>query len=161
MSSTTVIIAGMHRSGTSLTASLLKDAGVDIGDDLLPPAPDNQRGFFEDRGFQEFHEQVMAKRGYDYLPLSRDGLAFNDEEKKNARTLIEGRSGRAVWGWKDPRTSLFLEQWDELLENTVYFFVFRHPLEVVASLLKRAGPKVLRKAGDLFVVWALHNRAIG
>ncbi|MBF5056600.1 hypothetical protein Y5W_01894 [Alcanivorax sp. 521-1] len=160
MSSTTVIIAGMHRSGTSLTASLLKDAGVDIGDDLLPPAPDNQRGFFEDRGFQEFHEQVMAKRGYDYLPLSRDGLAFNDEEKKNARTLIEGRSGRAVWGWKDPRTSLFLEQWDELLENPVYFFVFRHPLEVVASLLKRAGPKVLRKAGDLFDVWALHNRAI-
>ncbi|QJX01931.1 hypothetical protein HML84_06000 [Alcanivorax sp. IO_7] len=63
MSSTTVIIAGMHRSGTSLTASLLKDAGVDIGDDLLPPAPDNQRGFFEDRGFQEFHEQVMAKGG--------------------------------------------------------------------------------------------------
>ncbi|QJX01930.1 hypothetical protein HML84_05995 [Alcanivorax sp. IO_7] len=74
--------------------------------------------------------------------------------------MIEGRSGRAVWGWKDPRTSLFLEQWDELLENPVYFFVFRHPLEVVASLLKRAGPKVLRKAGDLFDVWALHNRAI-
>lgn len=160
MSSTTVIIAGMHRSGTSLTASLLKDAGVDIGDDLLPPAPDNQRGFFEDRGFQEFHEKVMAKRGYDYLPLSREGLVFDEMERGNARALVESRSGRDVWGWKDPRTSLFLEEWDALLENPVYFFVFRHPLEVVASLLKRAGPKVLRKAGDLFDVWALHNRAI-
>ena len=30
-----VIITGMHRSGTSLTASLLHSAGIEIGDRLM------------------------------------------------------------------------------------------------------------------------------
>ena len=30
-----IIITGMHRSGTSLAASLLQSMGVDIGDELV------------------------------------------------------------------------------------------------------------------------------
>ena len=37
------IVTGMHRSGTSLTASLFQKVGVDIGKKLVGPADGNVR----------------------------------------------------------------------------------------------------------------------
>ena len=46
-------IAGMHRSGTSLAASWLQGCGLVIDNgNLIPPHPDNPKGFFEDRDFE-------------------------------------------------------------------------------------------------------------
>jgi hypothetical protein len=36
-----VCVLGMHRSGTSALTHILQLLGVQIGDDFLPPAPDN------------------------------------------------------------------------------------------------------------------------
>ena len=35
--------------------------------------------------------------------------------EERARTLVSARASRPFWGWKDPRTCLFLEFWDRLL----------------------------------------------
>ncbi|MEL7418373.1 MAG: hypothetical protein AAGK10_07335 [Cyanobacteria bacterium J06555_3] len=43
-----IIITGMHRSGTSLTASLLQSAGVYLGDRLMSADSGNAKGYFED-----------------------------------------------------------------------------------------------------------------
>ncbi|MEY2858272.1 MAG: hypothetical protein RLZZ74_2584, partial [Cyanobacteriota bacterium] len=43
-----MIITGMHRSGTSLTASLLQSAGVNLGDRLMSEDRGNSKGHFED-----------------------------------------------------------------------------------------------------------------
>jgi hypothetical protein len=51
--------------------------------------------------------------------------------------LVADRSQHAVWGWKDPRTSLFLPFWDQLVPDGRFLFVFRHPIEVLLSLLRR------------------------
>ena len=48
---TVVPILGMHRSGTSMLASILSVLGVKLGPHLLPPNLDNPLGFFEDRFF--------------------------------------------------------------------------------------------------------------
>ena len=44
-----IIIHGVHRSGTSLTASLLAKAGCWYAEDeyQMPPQPDNLKGFWE------------------------------------------------------------------------------------------------------------------
>ena len=42
-----IVITGMHRSGTSLLASLLRSSGLHLGDRLLPPSRANQPGYFE------------------------------------------------------------------------------------------------------------------
>ena len=55
-----LIISGMHRSGTSLIAGMLAQAGVDLGDRLVPAARDNPLGFFEDADFVAFHERAVC-----------------------------------------------------------------------------------------------------
>src|SRR5215470_17990760 len=45
---TCIIVAGMHRSGTSATARVINLLGADIASDLLPSIPgNNDRGFWE------------------------------------------------------------------------------------------------------------------
>ena len=133
-----IIITGMGRSGTSLVSSLLQRAGVHIGDLLLPPYPDNPRGYFEDVDFYEFHEDLLHERGQSYLYVNKD-FAFvpTSADLERAQQLITERSNRPVWGWKDPRTSLFLAFWHQLLLQARFLFVYRHPLEVLLSLLRR------------------------
>jgi predicted O-methyltransferase YrrM len=133
-----LLITGMHRSGTSLVSHLLQSAGVHVGDNLIAANVANPRGYFEDVDFYEFHEQLLHARGESYLHADAD-LVFqpSEAESERARQLIAARSSRRLWGWKDPRTSLFLDFWRELLPQARYLFVYRHPLDVLLSLLRR------------------------
>jgi len=134
----------MHRSGTSLAASLLRDAGLNMGADLLEADEGNREGYFEDTGFVQFHEAVLSAVG-----ISREGwgeylsVTVPDELKSRARELVdERRKQNGTWGWKDPRTVLFLEFWRQLLPEAYFIFICRPPWEVLDSLYRR------RNAGD-------------
>jgi hypothetical protein len=133
-----LIITGMHRSGTSLIGSLMQSAGVHIGDKLLAGNSANPRGYFEDVDFYEFQEQLLRDRGQTYLYVNSPfEFEPTTAEIDRARQLIEERSQQPSWGWKDPRTSLFLSFWHQLLPDARFLFVYRHPLEVLLSLLRR------------------------
>ena len=54
-----------------------------------------------------------------------------------ARLLIEGFDSAGVWGWKDPRNSLTLPFWQDLLPGLKTLIMVRNPLEVAHSM-KRA-----------------------
>jgi GT2 family glycosyltransferase/glycosyltransferase involved in cell wall biosynthesis/SAM-dependent methyltransferase len=135
-----LIIAGMHRSGTSLTASLLQSAGLFIGERLVPADHGNQAGHFEDIDFHEFHRRALHATGH-----AEDGFVKSAQIdlpkllEQEARQLIAAREslGRP-WGWKDPRTVLFLDHWHRLLPHSFNLFVFRAPWEVVDSLYRRS-----------------------
>ena len=133
-----VIITGMHRSGTSLLSSLLQRSGVNVGERLIAANSANPRGYFEDVDFYEFHEGLLHQRGQTYLHVN-DNFTFQptDSETAGANKLIAERSHLQMWGWKDPRTSLFLDFWRGLLPHGRFLFVFRHPIEVLLSLLRR------------------------
>ena len=156
-----VIITGMHRSGTSLVSSLMQGAGVHVGDNLLAANSANPRGYFEDVDFYEFHEGLLHQRGKTYLHVD-DSFTFEptDSEIAAATKLIGERSHHSVWGWKDPRTSLFLNFWDRLLPDGRFLFVFRHPIEVLLSLLRRgefdSHPTLLAGLN----AWYVYNRNI-
>jgi Sulfotransferase family len=128
----------MHRSGTSLVSSLLQRAGIHIGEKLIAANSANPRGYFEDVGFYEFHEYLLHQRGQTYLHVDSN-LSFEPTgpERERARQLIAERSHRPLWGWKDPRTALFLAFWNQLLPEGRFVFVYRHPIEVLLSLLRR------------------------
>jgi hypothetical protein len=133
-----IIITGMHRSGTSLVSSLLQHAGVHVGERLIAANAANPCGYFEDVDFYEFHEELLHSRGQTYLYLASD-FSFEPTliESARAAELVKDRAGRSVWGWKDPRTSLFLPFWDQHLSDARFVFVYRHPLAVLLSLLRR------------------------
>jgi hypothetical protein len=46
-----LIVTGMHRSGTSLLASFLRAAGINLGENLYPADSANPLGYFEDLDF--------------------------------------------------------------------------------------------------------------
>ena len=106
---TALIITGMHRSGTSLLASLLQQGGVEIGTQLLAPTFDNPRGYFEDEEFMRLHDDMLYARGKTILVERSFAPTIDATETARAQQLIAARAHLPLWGWKDPRTSLFLD----------------------------------------------------
>ncbi len=154
----TLIITGMHRSGTSLLASLLQRAGINIGSRLLGASRGNLRGHFEDADFYEFQDQALRDRGQTFLVCQPFVFEPSQVEMERARALIKEREGRPVWGWKDPRTSLFLDFWHELLPDALFLFVYRHPLDVLLSLIRRGDLENLGSEG--VESWFVYNSKI-
>ncbi|WP_291276134.1 sulfotransferase [Flavobacterium sp.] len=137
-SSKCLIIVGMHRSGTSFTASLLQKAGLNIGENLLRASLGNELGHFENEDFLVFHKKNLAHHN-----LNPDGWSLNtvqslDGTQKEELTSIIKKNESSQWGWKDPRTTLFLNVYKELLPNAFFLFVYRKPWEVVDSLFRRS-----------------------
>lgn len=151
------IIAGMHRSGTSLVASLARAAGIDVGARLLRANYDNPRGFFEDEDFRELHEAVLRRQGRDALGPDFAVVAPEARERAQALALIAARGTNRAWGFKDPRATLFLEFWDELLPDARYVLLYRHPAEVALSLLRRGDPGPARSPWRAVRAWEAYN----
>ena len=60
-----LVILGMHRSGTSALAGLVQLLGVNLGEDLLPAMPEvNEKGFFEHQEILDIHEGLLKSLGW-------------------------------------------------------------------------------------------------
>ncbi|MGN6646860.1 MAG: sulfotransferase family protein [Cytophaga sp.] len=160
-SSKCLIIVGMHRSGTSFTTSLLQKAGLDIGDKLLRASVGNDLGHFENEDFLTFHKQVLTQQH-----LNADGWSLNTvqslnpTQKKELESIIK-KNESAYWGWKDPRTTLFLNVYKELLPNAVFLFVYRKPWEVIDSLFRRSTDiELVNQPISTYNSWQFYNQQI-
>jgi O-antigen biosynthesis protein len=157
-----LVICGMHRSGTSLTASLFGGAGVNLGDRLFGPNVGNTLGHFEDVGFLEFHMRALHSLGSNYegfvtRPLAPLAAEFTAE----AEQIVADRSAAGrLWGWKEPRTTLFLDFWDQLLPDARYVFVFRNPWDVADSLFRRGDAAFVVDPRLAIDLWVAYNRRI-
>jgi hypothetical protein len=65
-----------------------------------------------------------------------------------------------MWGWKDPRTCLFLDFWEEIIPHANFLFVFRSPWQVVDSLLRRGHQDFDQRPELAFEVWFCYNSMI-
>jgi len=140
-----ILILGMHRSGTSYLARLMQAMGVFIGDDLVGPKKGNPRGHFEAVPMLELHQKLIRarlpedRRAFDDGMLVQEALGadLSPAERDEAKAVIAAMQKDGYWGWKEPRTCLFLSLWKELLPESRSVIVYRHPLEVHQSLLRR------------------------
>jgi hypothetical protein len=133
-----LVVTGMHRSGTSLVASVMERAGVALGPDLLGAGIGNPRGHFEDREILDLHEALLAAAGRHCFDVEGELTPpAGSELEARARAVVAARAGQPLWGWKDPRTCLFLDLWERLLPALAYLFVYRHPVDVALSLWRR------------------------
>ena len=131
-------IVAMHRSGSSLCTQWLQSCGLHVGEDLISASYANPYGHFEDKSFVRFHQSILQKRGYNYRFRKKDSIRFTEEEKKEALKLFnEKRKLNQEWGWKDPRTCLFLKDWLQIIPNLKLLVLIREPELVVDSLLRR------------------------
>src|SRR6266511_3480642 len=62
-----------------------------------------------------------------------------DPLRMKARLLIERFDSASFWGWKDPRNSLTLPFWQDVLPGLKTIVMVRNPLEVAYSMRERNG----------------------
>jgi hypothetical protein len=157
-----LIITGMHRSGTSLIAVLLQSAGLDIGQNLVAGNEGNPEGHFENAEFVQFHESVLYSLGIDKIGWTLEtNLTPPESYLERAKNLIkENTSASQPWGWKEPRTTLFLDFWAVLLPEAQFLFVYRAPWEVIDSLYRRGDDIFHRHPQFALEVWMSYNRSI-
>lgn len=133
-----LVIIGMHRSGTSLIARWLNVCGIHFGDRLLGSNETNKYGHFEDMDFLNFHIDLMTEHGLDYDIEYFDELDVSDYFQERAKSIVSFKDKLyQQWGFKDPRTSFFINFWSKILSNPTYLVVYRPREDVVASLIKR------------------------
>lgn len=143
-----IIIAGMHRSGTSLIANLISRCGVFIGKKL---SSNNESVYF-----QGVNQSLLDLFGcgvlcINHLPehellvhqCSELKKIYFKKIKQKIGPLHFGLKGKSTqeipmqWGWKDPRNALFLPFYQYLFPNARIIGIVRDEKDVAISLLRR------------------------
>ena len=169
-----VVVAGMHRSGTSLLASLLHRSGCRMGEAMLPADANNRPGYFEDLEFLDLNRRMLAAAVPAGAPGHADWGWTEDMDPSGidagplepfvgeADALVARRSRAAggCWGWKDPRTSVLLDFWDARLPGACYVFVYRSPWDVADSMQRLGAAEFLRHPEFAYRIWRHYNRAL-
>ena len=142
-----IIILGIMRSGTSLTAELVRLWGAYAGDknELWTSDPSDPRGY----GYMEYIPlQNLNDELLDYNetvpppPAELEQKAAEPAYRDKALSLIEemdkraSDSGAIAWVWKDARTVLTLPFWTKILPDPIYVITVRHPAETALSAAK-------------------------
>lgn len=153
-----VVIAGFHRSGTSLLTQLLHSAGLFVGDDLLGAMPSNPYGHFEDREIVNLHEQILQDNGLTWQVTQNFVPYISPHRWRSLREVVAARAVlHPFWGFKDPRVCLFLGVWRYLLPDVRVIIVFRHPTDSIYSLERRHAGNLLAQEGRADIHRAIFN----
>jgi hypothetical protein len=139
MSQKVIVVVGMHRSGTSVVASILSKLGVHLGNNLLGASFANPKGHYEDQDFLQLNKKILwnAKGEWDSPPDNRQLLNSWSRYKDEASSIIEKKCANEIWGWKEPRTSLMLHLYSEILKTFTVMYCRRDADDVASSLRKR------------------------
>jgi hypothetical protein len=146
---TAVLILGMHRSGTSAVTRTLNLLGVELGDNLLDPQPDNRNGFWEHHDAVQIHERLLAELGRNWHDLRElpegwlDHPAALRAVDEIAALIRKDFADTRLWAVKDPRMCRLAPLWLLALKSldvrAVALIVVRDPREVAESLHVRDG----------------------
>jgi hypothetical protein len=134
-----LLIAGMHRSGTSLITQWLHRCGLFIGEELMEANGGNEQGYFEDMQFVRLHEDILTGAGLPHTGLTEKSLpSLSTEDQQRIIDLLAGKSHRHdQWAWKDPRTCLFLSVYRQLAADADCLVIYRDFRFCVYSLVNR------------------------
>lgn len=170
-----LILTGMHRSGTSLVASLMQRLGIDMGERLIPADFRNPRGYHEDADFVDLHRRMVRRD----LPEDDGGFPdwgwteseatpmvdHGDVRPVAAELLVARAAAGRPWGWKDPRTTLVLDFWNQVSTEVLGtpplgVFIYRFPWEVADSVQRLADAALLRHPSYGYRIWTFYNRRL-
>lgn len=142
-----VIVAGMHRSGTSALTRVLGYCGLEMPRTLVPANDGNRAGHWESRIVCQFNDRLLARAGLDWISWreARRDLAsepdYADLLREGGRIVLDefGTSGDIVL--KDPRVCRLLPFWLKVFADLeiepVIVLALRAPQQVALSLQRR------------------------
>jgi len=146
-----IIVIGMHRSGSSLLVKVLQEIGVFMGNDF----EENNESMF----FNKINDWMLFQAGaswdnpenFNYVSDDFKALMVDIVENRlntihlkkylgsNKRSLNESDF---IWGWKDPRNTFTLDVWKEIFPEARIIHIYRNPVDVISSLIKREASKI-------------------
>ena len=138
------MVAGMHKSGTTLVAKLLHEAGIPMVEDPASTG-DYDAGHHFERASTLRLNHALLEGAMSRLPrpvVTAAGVQVHHslsilrrEPRPNADTLqmmeeLVGSQENQPWGFKDPRTALTYSVWSRVLPEHRLVVVFRDSCEV-------------------------------
>jgi hypothetical protein len=111
-----------------------------MGRTLVGSHESNIYGHFEDESVMRMQETVLYSHGYSWWnpPTHNTIASWPPDTFRGMRNLIMHRNeNHVVWGWKEPRTIFFLDQYIDLLVNPRFLFIFRDAMSCACSINKR------------------------
>ena len=156
MSQRNCLILGSGRSGTSMAAGILAQAGYFMGDDLWPADIGNPKGYFEDREVNTINDELIAPVAPKTPPRGLRKLLFGDTpvlkhyqhwvaalppsvsitSPPAMSQRIAAVTARQPFCFKDPRLSYTLSVWRPYIGDALLLCVFRNPGITASSMVR-------------------------
>lgn len=158
-----ILVAGVHRSGTSALTRVLSLAGAALPRTIMPPTKGNASGYFESQPIYEAQEQLFEAMGTSWDDLApfppadwREQPWAEEWIDRFASLVTSEFGGSPLFVLKDPRICRLLPIWtaafDRLGIVPAYLITLRNPLEVAGSLKREHGTRLHRA----LVLWLDH-----
>ncbi|NMP05915.1 MULTISPECIES: glycosyltransferase [Prochlorococcus] len=166
-----IVVAGMHRSGTSLLSKLISKLGVELGNELLAKDSNNPDGYQEDLAFLKlqrrwFHADLNDDpdgwRDWGWIPNDSISSQGDSSWEDAAVYLLNQRELAATqrWGWKDPRTTLILPFWHRLRPELRLVGIYRAPWDLSDALQRLDHHQFRRHPEIILPLWSLYNERL-
>ncbi len=144
---TAIIVLGMHRTGTSAIGGVIAHLGATAPRSLMPPTPDNPKGYWESTAIMRFNDHLLESAGTRWSDWDKFNEEWFDSPLRDAfasqlSTILEEEYGDSpLILVKDPRICRMFPFWvSSLREGGIepkVLIPLRHPSEVVGSLVAR------------------------
>ena len=145
-----------------MVARLLQACGLFLGrEEELGFDTNNGEPHFENVRFVALNDEILNRLGGSWnnppeFPPCWEEMREVAALTAPAKKLIKRLSVQNNWGWKDPRNSLTLPFWRQIIPDLRLVICLRNPLEVAHSM---------RKRGDLigipfFLLWLTYYREL-
>ncbi len=142
-STKTVIIVGIPRSGTSVTAGIVNSLGIHMNGNKTP-SKHNPNGCFEDVDFVNLDKYIVKKmKGQAKFipgtywfspPTSAQISKGRNIGGRRIKKLFDKKNKHESWGWKHPMITLTFRNYINYIKNPYIIVAYRDHLEIAKSL---------------------------
>ncbi len=149
-----ICVLGMHRSGTSCLTGSLQERGLILGK-YHQKNPFNKKGNRENQDVVDLHEALLINNAgsWDQPPSS---AYWGTEHIETACAILARYADASHWGFKDPRSLMFIDGWRALVPDIHFVGTFRHPFKVAASL----GHRNAMPEAQAIELWLAYNKRL-
>ena len=140
-----IVVIGPSRSGTAIIMQVLESLGMISSQSMIPTKENDSIAAYEDPEIFRIQEKLSGQNTVDAMAPPAGWLDKNETHKieQELKEILEVRMQNipTVFGFKDPRTALFLPLWtkifNELNITPLYVLATREPQSVIKSMAKQ------------------------
>lgn len=156
----TIIILGMHRSGTSCLTGCLSNYGLNLGT-ISDSNMHNKKGNQENKAVFKLNESILNYNQGSWRRPPTKPLVWDHELEIRCKSVISTYNKMPrPWGIKDPRMLMTYKFWKGLLPDHKFVGTIRHPVAVAESLFARKHNKLIVTIEQSYHLWRIYNEKL-